>query len=148
MTQAEKSNLLKQNTLCWLAALVTPLILHFGLSSTKFPWPLTCSWARCSPRTSCSRRRAARLRTKQVRDTTHASHRPGRGGEGLLAVREVWQGTCMRTNFTVPPPDGHIRATASPGSLAGGYLLFSAAHNHRSNGTFGSFDAGVPVKDG
>ena len=63
-------------------------------------------------------------------------------------MREVWQGTCMRTNFTVPPPDGHIRATASPGSLAGGYLLFSAAHNHRSNGTFGSFDAGVPVKDG
>ena len=40
MTQAEKSNLLKQNTLCWLAALVAPLILHLGLSSTKFPWPL------------------------------------------------------------------------------------------------------------
>ncbi len=40
MTKSEKSNLLKQNTLCWLAALVAPVILHIGLSSTKFPWPL------------------------------------------------------------------------------------------------------------
>lgn len=40
MTTSEKNNLLKQNTLCWLAALILPLILHFGLSSTKFPWPL------------------------------------------------------------------------------------------------------------
>ncbi|MEQ1850536.1 MAG: hypothetical protein ABMA01_02990 [Chthoniobacteraceae bacterium] len=40
MTTSEKNNLLKQNTLCWLGALILPLILHFGLSSTKFPWPL------------------------------------------------------------------------------------------------------------
>lgn len=40
MTQSEKSNLLKQNTLCWLGALALPVILHFGLSSTNFPWPL------------------------------------------------------------------------------------------------------------
>ena len=40
MTKSEKSKLLKQNTLCWLAALVAPVILHFGLGSTKFPWPL------------------------------------------------------------------------------------------------------------
>ncbi len=40
MTQSERSNLLKQNTLCWLGAIALPVILHFGLSSTKFPWPL------------------------------------------------------------------------------------------------------------
>lgn len=40
MTTSEKNNLLKQNTLCWLVALVAPLILRLGLSYTKFPWPL------------------------------------------------------------------------------------------------------------
>lgn len=40
MTTSEKSNLLKQNTLCWLGALILPLILHFGLRHTQFPWPL------------------------------------------------------------------------------------------------------------
>ncbi|GDY19265.1 hypothetical protein LBMAG56_06100 [Verrucomicrobiota bacterium] len=40
MTTSEKSSLLKQNTLCWLGALALPVILHFGLSDTKFPWPL------------------------------------------------------------------------------------------------------------
>lgn len=40
MTSSEKNSLLKQNMLCWLGALILPLILHFGLSSTKFPWPL------------------------------------------------------------------------------------------------------------
>ncbi len=40
MTKSEKSKLLRQNTLCWIAALVAPVILHFGLGSTKFPWPL------------------------------------------------------------------------------------------------------------
>ena len=40
MTTSEKSQLLKQNTLCWLGALALPVILHFGLGSTKFPWPL------------------------------------------------------------------------------------------------------------
>ncbi|MEQ1850814.1 MAG: hypothetical protein ABMA01_04390 [Chthoniobacteraceae bacterium] len=39
MTTSEKNNLLKQNTLCWLAAII-PLLLHFSLNSTKFPWPM------------------------------------------------------------------------------------------------------------
>ena len=40
MTNSEKSKLLKLNTACWLMAMVLPVVLHFGLSSTKFPWPI------------------------------------------------------------------------------------------------------------
>lgn len=40
MTKSDKSKLLKQNTVCWLAAVILPLILHFGLANTKFPWPV------------------------------------------------------------------------------------------------------------
>lgn len=35
-----KSKLIKQNSLCWAAAILLPVILHVGLSGTKFPWPL------------------------------------------------------------------------------------------------------------
>lgn len=40
MTTSEKTNLIKKNSICWVGAIILPLILHFGLSSTKFPWPL------------------------------------------------------------------------------------------------------------
>ena len=40
MTKSDKSKLLKLNTIYWLAAMVVPVVLHFGLSSTKFPWPV------------------------------------------------------------------------------------------------------------
>jgi len=40
MTKSDKSRLLKLNTIYWLTAIVVPVILHFGLSSTKFPWPV------------------------------------------------------------------------------------------------------------
>jgi hypothetical protein len=40
MTKADKSRLLKLNTIYWLTAIVVPVILHFGLSSSKFPWPV------------------------------------------------------------------------------------------------------------
>jgi hypothetical protein len=40
MTKSEKSRLLRLNTIYWLAAIVVPVVLHFGLSSTKFPWPV------------------------------------------------------------------------------------------------------------
>lgn len=40
MTTSEKNNLLKQNTICWLGAFILPVILHFGLRHTQFPWPL------------------------------------------------------------------------------------------------------------
>ena len=40
MTTSVKNNLLKQNTICWLGAIIVPLLLHFGLGSTKFPWPV------------------------------------------------------------------------------------------------------------
>lgn len=40
MTKSDKSRLLKLNTLYWLMAIAVPVILHFGLSSTNFPWPV------------------------------------------------------------------------------------------------------------
>lgn len=40
MTKSAKSKLIRQNSLCWGAALVVPLILHFGLSHTGFQWPI------------------------------------------------------------------------------------------------------------
>ncbi len=40
MTKSEKNKLLKANTIMWLAAMVLPALLHFGLGSTKFPWPM------------------------------------------------------------------------------------------------------------
>ena len=40
MTNSDKSKLLKLNTTYWLAAMVVPVVLHFALSSTKFPWPV------------------------------------------------------------------------------------------------------------
>jgi hypothetical protein len=40
MTKSTKSKLIKQNIICWLAAILLPVILHVGLSGTKFPWPI------------------------------------------------------------------------------------------------------------
>lgn len=40
MTESEKKKLLTNNTILWLAAMVLPVVLHFALASTKFPWPV------------------------------------------------------------------------------------------------------------
>jgi fatty acid desaturase len=40
MKNTEKQNLLKWNTLLWLAAMVLPAGFHFAFAATKFPWPL------------------------------------------------------------------------------------------------------------
>jgi hypothetical protein len=40
MTTSEKTRLLKINTICWLAGIALPAVLHFALASTKFPWPI------------------------------------------------------------------------------------------------------------
>lgn len=40
MTTSEKKKMLTANAYLWVAAIALPLILHFGLSSTKFPWPM------------------------------------------------------------------------------------------------------------
>ena len=40
MKKSDKSRLLKLNTIYWLTAIVVPVLLHFGLSSTQFPWPV------------------------------------------------------------------------------------------------------------
>lgn len=40
MTQSDKKKLLINNTILWLAAMVLPVILHFALATTKFPWPV------------------------------------------------------------------------------------------------------------
>ena len=40
MTRSARSKLLRQNAICWLSAMVIPVILHIGLSHTRFPWPV------------------------------------------------------------------------------------------------------------
>lgn len=40
MKDSDKKQLLKQNTILWLVAMVMPAIFHFALGSAKFPWPV------------------------------------------------------------------------------------------------------------
>jgi fatty acid desaturase len=40
MKTTDKKNLLKWNTLLWLAAMVLPAGFSFALAGTRFPWPL------------------------------------------------------------------------------------------------------------
>jgi hypothetical protein len=40
MTTADKTKLIKQNAVCWLSAILVPVLLHVGLGHTNFPWPL------------------------------------------------------------------------------------------------------------
>ena len=40
MKTSDKNNLLKWNTLLWLAAMVLPAFLSIAFASTKFPWPM------------------------------------------------------------------------------------------------------------
>lgn len=40
MTKSEKKRTLTANACLWLAAIALPVIFYFGLSGTKFPWPI------------------------------------------------------------------------------------------------------------
>ena len=40
MTNSEKNNLLKWNSILWLIAMTLPAGLSFALASTKFPWQI------------------------------------------------------------------------------------------------------------
>ena len=40
MTTSDKKNLLKWNTLLWLAAMALPALFSMAFASTKFPWPM------------------------------------------------------------------------------------------------------------
>jgi hypothetical protein len=40
MTKSEKEKALIANTCLWVAAILLPVICHFGFASTKFPWPI------------------------------------------------------------------------------------------------------------
>ena len=40
MKNADKKNLLKWNTILWLAAMVMPAVFSIAFASTKFPWPI------------------------------------------------------------------------------------------------------------
>ena len=40
MTNTDKKNLLKWNTILWLAAMLLPAFFSIALASTKFPWPM------------------------------------------------------------------------------------------------------------
>ncbi len=40
MKDSEKKNLLKWNTILWLAAMALPAFFSIAFASTKFPWPM------------------------------------------------------------------------------------------------------------
>lgn len=40
MTKSEKKKTLTANACLWVAAIVVPVICHFGFAGTKFPWPI------------------------------------------------------------------------------------------------------------
>jgi hypothetical protein len=40
MKNTEKKNLLKWNTLLWLAAMALPALFSIAFASAKFPWPM------------------------------------------------------------------------------------------------------------
>ena len=40
MKNSDKKNLLKWNTILWIAAMVLPAFLSLAFASTKFPWPM------------------------------------------------------------------------------------------------------------
>ncbi len=40
MKSTEKKNLLKWNTILWLAAMALPAFCSIAFASTKFPWPV------------------------------------------------------------------------------------------------------------
>ena len=40
MKNSEKKNLLKWNTILWLAAMVLPAFFSIAFASTRFPWPI------------------------------------------------------------------------------------------------------------
>ena len=40
MKTSDKKNLLKWNTILWIAAMVLPAFLSLAFASTKFPWPM------------------------------------------------------------------------------------------------------------
>lgn len=40
MTRTEKKRTLTANACLWVAAIVVPVICHFGFAGTKFPWPI------------------------------------------------------------------------------------------------------------
>ena len=71
MTTSEKSKLLKQNAICWLSALILPVILHVGLGDTKFPWPLIIPFLLIGPMLASNN-----LISKASGETTDDSNRP------------------------------------------------------------------------
>ena len=40
MKNTDKNNLLKWNSILWLAAMALPAFFSFAFASTKFPWPM------------------------------------------------------------------------------------------------------------
>jgi hypothetical protein len=70
MTNSEKTRLLKTNTLCWLAAIALPTVLHFALASTKFPWPIVVPLLLIGPMLASNK-----MLTKAIGNTTDDSSR-------------------------------------------------------------------------
>jgi hypothetical protein len=70
MTKSQKNKLLTTNTILWLTAMVLPVVLHFALASTKFPWPVILPLLLFGPMLASNS-----MLTKAIGDTTDDSSR-------------------------------------------------------------------------
>lgn len=55
MKTTDKKNLLKWNTLLWLAAMLLPACFSIALSGTKFPWPMVVPFLLLGPMLASNR---------------------------------------------------------------------------------------------
>jgi hypothetical protein len=65
MTTLQKSKLVKTNTILWLTAIGVPVVLHFALASSKFPWPVILPFLLLGPMLASNN-----MLTKAIGDTT------------------------------------------------------------------------------
>jgi fatty acid desaturase len=55
MNNSDKKNLLKWNTILWLAAMVLPAFFSIAFASSKFPWPMVLPFLLTGPMLASNR---------------------------------------------------------------------------------------------
>lgn len=72
MKTSEKKNLLKWNTILWIAAMVLPAFFNIAFASTKFPWPMILPLLLLGPMLASNR-----MLTKAIGEPTDAINPKG-----------------------------------------------------------------------
>jgi hypothetical protein len=55
MKNSEKKNMLKWNTILWLAAMALPAFFSIAFASTRFPWPMILPLLLLGPMLFCNK---------------------------------------------------------------------------------------------